>query len=109
MEIPSLVFDKECKNLYYIYLFFIEEKWWCFGHSAHYLSVMYPELEGFEVNAGDSDEFIPCVCVSGSCLLNLSDCYDMLVTDTCIQVSAPPVAYCYRKEYDAWCEQLTVN
>lgn len=108
MEIPALVFDKECKNLYYIYLFFIEEKWWCFGHSAHYLNMIYPKLEVVEVKSEDTDESIPCVCVSEYCLMNLSDYYDTLASDAYIQVSAPPTVYCYRKEYDNWCEQLTV-
>lgn len=109
MEIPKLVFDKECENLYHIYLFCVEEKWWCFGHSAHYLSMIYPQLEAVDVKSEDTAESLPCLSVSDSCLLNLSDCYDTLVSDTYIQVSPPPAVYCYRKEYDAWCEQLTVN
>lgn len=109
MEIPELVIGKEGDNLYHIYLFCIEEKWWCFGHSAHYLSMIYPKLEAVEAKSEDPAESIPCVCVPNSCLLNLSDCYDTLVSDTCIRVSPPPAVYCYRKEYDAWREQLTAN
>lgn len=107
MEIPELVFDKEGKNLYHIYLFLIEDnKWWSFGHSAHYLSIMYPELEGIAANCEGTDESIPCVCVPEHCLMNLSDCYDTLASDAYIQVSAPPTVYCYRKEYGNWSEQL---
>lgn len=28
MEIPKLAIDKESKNLYHIYLFYVEDKWW---------------------------------------------------------------------------------
>lgn len=109
MEIPELAIDKECENLYHIYLFYIEEKWWCFGHSAHYLSMIYPKLETVDAKSKVSAESIPCVCVPDSYLLNLFDCYDTLVSDTCIQVSPPPAVYCYWKEYDMWREQLTVD
>lgn len=109
MEIPVLAIDKEGENLYYIYLFCVEDKWWCFGHSAHYLSMIYPKLEAIEVKSEDPAESIPCLCVPDSCLLNLSDCYDTLVSNTYIQVTPPSAVYCYQKEYDAWCEQLTVN
>lgn len=108
MRIPELVFDKEGKNLYHIYLFFIEEKWWCFGHSAHYLSMIYPQLEGVEANGENVAESIPCVYVPECYLVNLTDHYDTLVSDTCLQVSPPPAVYSYRKEYDNWCAQLTV-
>ena len=108
MEIPELVFDKEGENLYHIYLFFIEEKWWCFGHSAHYLSMIYPQLEAVDAKSEDPAESIPCICVPEYCLLNLSDCYDILVSDAFIQVSPPPAVYSYRKEYDNWRAQLTV-
>ena len=36
MEIPNLAIDKESQNLYYIYLFYVEAKWWAFGYSAYY-------------------------------------------------------------------------
>lgn len=108
MRIPELVFDKEGKNLYHIYLFFIEEKWWCFGHSAHYLSMIYPQLEGIEANGENVAESIPCIYVPECYLVNLTDRYDTLVSDTCLQVSPPPAVYSYRKEYDNWCAQLTV-
>lgn len=108
MRIPELVFDKEGKNLYHIYLFFIEENWWCFGHSAHYLSMIYPQLEGVEANGENVAESIPCVYVPERYLVNLTDRYDTLVSDTCLQVSPPPAVYSYRKEYDNWCTQLTV-
>ena len=45
MEIPELAIDKECKNLHNIYLFYVEDKWWAFGYSAYYLSIMYPVLD----------------------------------------------------------------
>lgn len=108
MEIPELAINKESENLYHIYLFFIEEKWWCFGHSAHYLSMIYPQLETVNAKSEVSAGSIPCICVPEYCLLNLSDCYDTLVSDACIQVSPPPSVYSYRKEYDNWCAQLTV-
>lgn len=44
MEIPNLAIDKESQNLYYIYLFYVEDKWWAFGYSAYYLSIIYPVL-----------------------------------------------------------------
>lgn len=110
MEIPVLALNKECQNLYYIYLFYFDDKWWAFGYSAYYLSIMYPELdafsESFSLDDGDCLPFLP---VPETCLLNLSTYYNTLVSDTYIQVSAPPTVYCYRKEYDLWCEQLTVN
>ena len=108
MEIPELAIDKEGENLYHIYLFFIEEKWWCFGHSAHYLSMIYPQLEAVDAKSEGPAESIPCICVPEYCLLNLSDCYDTLVSDAFIQVSPPPTVYSYRKEYDNWCAQQTV-
>lgn len=45
MEIPELAIEKERENLYYIYLFYVEDNWWAFGYSAYYLSIMYPVLE----------------------------------------------------------------
>lgn len=53
MEIPELAIDKESQNLYYIYLFYVEDKWCAFGYSAYYLSIMYPVLEaGNETTGG---------------------------------------------------------
>lgn len=109
MKIPKLAIDKESKNLYHIYLFYVEEKWWAFGHSAHYLSIMYPELEDTEVISEDYTELIPCVYIPETCLLNLSAYYNTLVSDTYIQVSAPPTAYSRRNSYDEWCGKLIVN
>lgn len=105
MEIPELAINKECKNLYYIYLFYIEEKWWAFGYSAYYLSIMYPDLDIFSATSEDYVETIPCICVPKWCLLNISDFYRTLVSDVYIQASAPPTAYSYRKEYEEWCKK----
>lgn len=109
MEIPGLAIDKECKNQYYIYLFYIEEKWWAFGYSAYYLSIMYPVLEATNETNPEYEEDIPCVHVPDNFLVNLTDFYSTLVSDAYIQVEAPPTAYCYRKEYAEWCMSLTVN
>lgn len=108
MEIPELALDKECKNLYYIYLFYVEEKWWAFGHSAYYLSIMYPVLEAATVSP-EHGECTPYVHVSNDFLVRLSEFYSTLVSDTYIQVEAPPTAYCYRSSYGEWYEKLTVN
>lgn len=108
MEIPKLAIDKESKNLYHIYLFYVEEKWWAFGYSAYYMSIIYPELEAMEGLFTDSEEGMPCIHVPDRYLTKLSDCYNTLVSDTHIQISAPPTAYCYRNEYDEWCKTLTV-
>lgn len=109
MEIPKLAIDKESKNLYYIYLFYIEDKWRAFGYSAYYLSIMYPVLGVTEETSPEYEESIPCVHVPEQYLLMLSDSCTTLVSDECIQVSVPPVIYCYRKEYDEWCGTLSVN
>lgn len=109
MEIPKLAIDKESKNLYYIYLFYVEDKWWAFGYSAYYLCIMYPALEVTEELFPEYGGGVPYVEVPELYLLNLSDLYNTLVSDECIQVSAPPAAYCYRADYDKWFEKLTVN
>lgn len=109
MEIPELAIDKECKNLYNIYLFYIEEKWWAFGRSAYYLSIIYPDLERSKVIFEYYAEALPCICVPYSYLLNLSDFYNTVVSDAYIQISIPPNAYHYRNEYDEWCGKLIVN
>lgn len=107
MEIPELVMDKERKNLYHIYLFYMNDTFWAFGYSAYYLSIIYPVLEATKEALEDHGEYIPCVHVPESYLLKLSDFYNTLVSDTYIQISAPPTAYCYRKAYDEWCGKLT--
>lgn len=108
MEIPKLAIDKEGKNLYHIYLFYVEEKWWAFEYSAYYLSIMYPALEVTEEIFPDGVG-IPYVQVPELYLLSLSDIYYTLVSDKFIQVSAPPTVYCCRSDYDEWFEKLTVN
>ena len=50
--------------------------------------------------------FLP---VTEPCLLNLSDYYNTLVSDTHIQVSVPPTVYSYRNGYDKWCTKLFVD
>lgn len=102
MKVPALALSKECKNLHHIYLFYVEGKWCSFGYSAYYLSLIYPELEGSEVPSEDYARFLPCVYVPDSYLPALSDSYNALVSDAYIEVSAPPTAYCYRKDYDRW-------
>lgn len=109
MEIPKLAIDKESKNLYHIYLFYVEAEWWAFGHSAYYLNIMCPTLGAIGVIFPECDGWIPCVQIPERYLLKLSDFYKTLVSDAYIQVSAPPVTYCYRKKYDNWCKTLTVT
>lgn len=109
MEIPKIAIDKEGKSLYYIYLFYVEDKWWAFGYSAYYLSIMYPALEAANATTGEHGACIPCVHVPESFPVRLSECYSTLVSDEYIQVEAPPTAYCYRSGYNEWSELLTVN
>ncbi len=109
MEIPELAIDKECKNLHNIYLFYVEDKWWAFGYSAYYLSIMYPVLDVIGRTLPEYGECVPCVHVPDNFLAILSDFYNTLVSDNYIQVEAPPTTYCYRKEYNEWCMSLTVN
>lgn len=109
MEIPELVMDKERGNQYHIYLFYMEDRFWAFGYSAYYLSIIYPVLEPAKETLEEHVEYMPCVHVPESYLLKLSDFYNTLVSDTYIQISAPSAAYRYRKAYRAWCEKLTVN
>lgn len=109
MEIPKLAIDKESENLYYIYLFYVENRWCSFGYSAYYLSIIYPVLEANTENSLECEECMPYVHVPDSFLVRLSEFYSTLVSDNYIQVEAPPTAYCYRKEYDEWCKALTVN
>lgn len=109
MEVPKLAVDIERRNLYYIYLFHVEGRWWTFGYSAYYLSMMYPTLEAIEETSPEYEEGIPCVHLPDSYLLQLSEFYDTLVSDTYVQISAPPTVYSYRKEYNEWCETLAAN
>lgn len=109
MEIPKIAIDKEEKNVYHIYLFYVEAKWWAFGYSAYYMSIIYPELKATEGWSAEPEESMPCVYVPDSYLLKLSDCYNTLVSDKHVQISAPPTAYCYRKAYNEWCETLIVT
>lgn len=109
MEIPNLAIDKESQNLYYIYLFYVEAKWWAFGYSAYYLNIIYPVLVATNKTGPEHEGGIPCVHVPDSFLVRLSEFYSTLVSDKYIQVEAPPTAYCYRPGYDEWYEKLTVN
>lgn len=110
MEIPALAIDKESQNLYYIYLFYVDDRWCAFGYSAYYLSLMYPELDAFSesffLDDGDCLPFLP---VPETLLSNISDYYTTLASDAYIQVSAPPKAYSRRRTYDEWCDRLIVN
>ena len=110
MEIPVLAKTMELDNLYHIYLLYVDDRWCAFGCSAYYLSIMYPELddfaEAFFTSDGDCLPFLP---VTEPCLLNLSDYYNTLVSDTHIQVSVPPTVYSYRNGYDKWCTKLFVD
>ena len=109
MEIPNLAIDKESQNLCYIYLFYVEAKWWAFGYSAYYLNIIYPVLVATNKTDPEHEGGIPCVHVPDSFLVRLSEFYSTLVSDKYIQVEAPPTAYCYRPGYDEWYEKLTVN
>lgn len=109
MEIPKIALDKEGKNLNHIYLFYVEDKWWAFGYSAYYVSIMYPALEATHETAEEHEACIPCVHVPDNFLIRLSDCCRTLVSDNYIQVDAPPTARCYRTGYNEWYEKLTVN
>lgn len=109
MEIPKLAIDKESQNLYYIYLFYVEDKWWAFGYSAYYLNIIYPVLVATNKTNPEHERGMPCVHVPENFLGRLSEFYSTLVSDKYVQVEAPPTAYCYRKEYDGWREALTLN
>jgi len=109
MEIPKLAVEKERENLYYVYLFYVEDNWWAFGYSAYNLSIMYPVLETDNETCLLDEVNMPCVHVPENFLTRLSDSYNTLASDNYIRVEAPPTAYCYRKEYDEWCMSLTVN
>lgn len=110
MEIPVLAKTIELDNLYHIYLFYVEERWWAFGCSAYYMSILYPELEPvFEDSPQEHAECIPFLLVSERYLLKLSDFYDTLVSDAYIQISVPPTAYSYRDGYEEWCGKLSTN
>lgn len=109
MEIPELAIDKELQNLYYVYLFYVEEKWWAFGYSAYYLSIMYPVLEATNETVPRYEGGMPCMHVPDNFLIRISNFYSTLVSDNYIQVEAPPTAYCYRNSYGEWYEKLTVN
>lgn len=108
MEIPKLAIDKESKNRYHIYLFYVAGKWWAFGYSAYYVNLMYPELEATAASS-EHETCIPYVHVTDSFLLRLSAFYNTLVGDEYIQVETPPAVYCLRDKYDEWHEKLTVN
>lgn len=112
MEIPKKAAVQERRNLYYIYLFCVEEGWWSFGYSAYYLSLMYPELKPIvertsPERGGDGE--MPRVQVPDSYLLTVSAFHDILVSDAHIQISAPPTAYCYRYAYDEWHRKLIAD
>lgn len=109
MEIPELIMDKEHKNQYHIYLFYMEGKFWAFGYSAYYLSIIYPVLKVAKETLEEHGEYMPCMHVSEPYLLELSDLYNTLVSDTYIQISAPPVAYGCREGYGEWCMTLPTN
>lgn len=109
MEIPELVIEKERKNLYYIYLFYVEDKWWAFGYSAYYLSIIYPVLEAINETSPAYEGDIPCIHVPENFMVRLSEFYSTLVSDEYIQVEAPPTAFCYRNSYGEWSEKLSVN
>lgn len=106
MEIPESAIVQERRNLYYIYLYYVEEQWWAFEYSAYYLTLMYPALkvvEHFSSAKGTGET--PCVQLPDSYLLKISALHDVLVSDSYMQISAPPTAYCYRFAYDDWREK----
>lgn len=110
MEIPPKAIVQERRNLYYVYLFYVEEQWWAFGYSAYYLGLMYPALMATEQPSWEQGgEKMPCVQVPDSYLLTLSAFHDVLVSDAYIQISAPPTAYCYRYAYDEWQQQIMAD
>lgn len=110
MEIPKRAVVQERRNLYYIYLFCVEEEWWAFGYSAYYLGILYPVLKAtVESISPEGEVEMPRVRVPDSYLLTLSAFYDILVSDAHIQISAPPTAYCYRYAYDEWRKKIMAD
>lgn len=108
MKIPQLAKDKEYSNKYHIYLFYVEGAWMAFGHSAYYLSNLYPMLKATKKALSEDKEGMPYVHIPESFLAKLSAIYNTLASDNYVQIDAPPIAYCYRKDYEEWREKLNV-
>lgn len=106
MHIPVHISEREYANRHYIYLYCIDSDWWAFGYSAHYLSLLYPELKAVRVPCSDRDRQMACMKVPGSQLIKLS-LYDTRVSDECVQVEVPPSVRVHRHDYGKWCETLT--
>lgn len=109
MDIPELSIKREQKNAFHIYLYYLEDSWWAFGYSAFYLSMIHTELIATRELAPEGEQYIPCMPVSDTCLLELSETCNTLAFDAFIQIDAPPTTYCYRENYDRWCEKLAIN
>lgn len=107
MEIPVLAKTKELDNQHHIYLFYLGDRWYAFGYSAYYLSIMYPKLDVFSKSFFlDDGDYLPFFPVPETCLLDLSDNFNTLVSDAYIQVCAPPAVYSQRYGYDEWYGKL---
>lgn len=96
MEILVLVKMMEFDNLYYIYFFYVDDRWCVFGCFVYYLSIMYFELDDFvEVFFMSDGDCLFFFFVIEFCLLNFLDYYNILVLDIYIQVSVLFMVYSY--------------
>lgn len=87
MNKVDFIWKKERGNMSFIYLYCIDDGWKAFGHSAYYLSLLYPELDVARKDWMERDEIQ--VCVSEEYLLRISEEILTLVGDDYIQVEVP--------------------
>ncbi len=105
MNIFNVIWEKECCNQGSIYLYCLDNSWKAFGHSAFYLSLLYPELEVDMVDNRGTTCF--CVCLSDDYLMVIFEMGGVSVGNECIEVKVWDSICCGEDEYAKWCNKLS--
>ncbi len=104
MNALDVIWEKECCNEGSIYLYCLENSWRAFGHSAFYLSLLYPGLEVVKCDNRDITKI--CACISYDYLMEIFEVNQIYVGNEYIEMKAPERVCCEEDEYIKWCNQL---
>lgn len=88
MDQINIILKKEINNTDRIYLYLLKDRLMAFGHSACYVSRLYPDLEMMQGENVVKETFL-CICLPADRLLSLSEQYTTLVSDDCIFITLP--------------------
>lgn len=104
MEQIDTILEKEQSNTDRIFLYLLHDRFIGFGRSAYYAALLCPK---FTVNRShtDTDGAFVCILIPDNFLRLLSEKYNTLVDDECIQIT-PPLNISRQRDYYAdWEEQ----